>query len=136
MYFVAVADVEWVDSAGNYVRLHAGGRTHLYRETMKAFAQQLDPERFVRIHRSAIVNIDCIAQAVPRGAAAALLAVALLMAPSNTRAQSAALSQGNAAATEHVATGDWVDFLQLAKWNGRWVIVNVLWEMRPAPQAP
>jgi hypothetical protein len=30
-----------------------------------------------------------------------------------------------------VDAGDWVDYLQLAKWNGRWVIVNVLWELRP-----
>ena len=35
------------------------------------------------------------------------------------------------AASARVDAGDWVDFLHLAKWNGRWVIVNVLWEMRP-----
>jgi Putative lumazine-binding len=40
------------------------------------------------------------------------------------------------ASSARVDAGDWVDFLHLAKWNGRWVIVNVLWEMRPAPQAP
>ena len=65
MYFISAADVEWADAAGNYVRLHANGRTHLYRDTMKAFEQRLDPSRFVRIHRSAIVNIDCIVQIEP-----------------------------------------------------------------------
>lgn len=40
---------------------------------------------------------------------------------------------GNAASAKIIAS-DWVDYLQLAKWRGRWVIVNVLWEMKPAPQ--
>ena len=39
---------------------------------------------------------------------------------------------GNAASAKIIAS-DWVDYLQLAKWRGRWVIVNVLWEMKPAP---
>jgi hypothetical protein len=39
---------------------------------------------------------------------------------------------GNAASAKVIAT-DWIDYLHLAKWNGRWVIVNVLWEMKPAP---
>ena len=65
MYFISAGDVEWADGAGNYVRLHAHGRTHLYRDTMKALEQRLDPTRFVRIHRSAIVNIDCIVQIEP-----------------------------------------------------------------------
>lgn len=59
-YFVKAANVEWVDAQGNYVRLHADGRSHLIRTTMKAFERQLDPERYVRVHRSAIVAIDCI----------------------------------------------------------------------------
>jgi len=65
MYFVAARDIEWADAAGNYVRLHAGGRAHLYRDTMKAIEGRLDPRRFVRIHRSAIVNIDRVAQIEP-----------------------------------------------------------------------
>ena len=65
MYFVAARDIEWADAAGNYVRLHAGGRAHLYRDTMKAIEARLDPRRFVRIHRSAIVNIDRVAQIEP-----------------------------------------------------------------------
>lgn len=40
---------------------------------------------------------------------------------------------GNAACAKVIAS-DWIDYLQLAKWRGRWVIVNVLWEMKPAPQ--
>ena len=40
---------------------------------------------------------------------------------------------GNAASAKVIAS-DWIDYLQLAKWRGRWVIVNVLWEMKPAPQ--
>jgi two-component system LytT family response regulator len=65
MYFISAGDVEWADAAGNYVRLHAKGRTHLFRDTMKALEQRLDPTRFVRIHRSAIVNIDCIVEVEP-----------------------------------------------------------------------
>jgi two-component system LytT family response regulator len=65
MYFVLAGDVEWADAAGNYVRLHANGRAHLYRDTMKGVEARLDSRRFVRIHRSAIVNIDRVAQIEP-----------------------------------------------------------------------
>ena len=65
MYFVKATDVEWADAAGNYVRLHANGRAHLYRDTMKGVASRLDPGRFIRIHRSAIVNIDRVMQIEP-----------------------------------------------------------------------
>ncbi|HEY7233347.1 MAG TPA: LytTR family DNA-binding domain-containing protein [Gemmatimonadaceae bacterium] len=65
MYFVHANDVEWADAAGNYVRLHANGRAHLYRDTMKALELRLDSRRFVRIHRSAIVNIDRVTQIEP-----------------------------------------------------------------------
>jgi two-component system LytT family response regulator len=65
MYFVLASDIEWADAAGNYVRLHANGRAHLYRDTMKALELRLDARRFVRIHRSAIVNIDRVAQIEP-----------------------------------------------------------------------
>ena len=65
MYFILASDVDWADAAGNYVRLHAHGRAHLFRDTMKALETRLDPRRFVRIHRSAIVNIDRIAQIEP-----------------------------------------------------------------------
>jgi two-component system LytT family response regulator len=47
------------------VRLFAGGRTHLVRETMKSIEARLDPARFIRIHRSVIVNIDGILSMEP-----------------------------------------------------------------------
>jgi two-component system LytT family response regulator len=63
--FVKAIEVDWADAAGNYVRLHVAGRAHLVRDTMKSFASRLDPDHFVRIHRSAIVNLDSIAQVEP-----------------------------------------------------------------------
>ena len=58
IYFIRTDEVDWVEAAGNYVRLHAGGKTHLLRQTMNALERQLDPDRFLRIHRSTIVNVD------------------------------------------------------------------------------
>lgn len=58
MLLIDVADVDWIEAAGNYVRLHHGGESHLLRETMTALEGRLDPNRFVRIHRSTIVNLD------------------------------------------------------------------------------
>jgi two-component system LytT family response regulator len=63
--FVRPQDIDWVDAAGNYVRLHTEGRTHLIRETMKSIEARLDPEVFVRVHRSAIVNIDRVVSLEP-----------------------------------------------------------------------
>jgi two-component system, LytTR family, response regulator len=63
--FVRPQEVDWIDAAGNYVRLHAAGRQHLVRETMKSIESRLDPEVFVRVHRSAIVNIDRIVSLEP-----------------------------------------------------------------------
>ena len=63
--FVRPQEVDWIDAAGNYVRLHSGGRQHLIRETMKSIETRLDPEIFVRVHRSAIVNIDRVASLEP-----------------------------------------------------------------------
>lgn len=53
---VKVEDIDWIEGAGVYARLHVGPKTHLLRETLTNLAEQLDPERFVRIHRSTIVN--------------------------------------------------------------------------------
>jgi two-component system LytT family response regulator len=55
---VEVAAIDWIEAADNYVVLHAGGRTHVLRETLSRLEQRLDPEAFVRIHRSAIVRLD------------------------------------------------------------------------------
>ncbi len=53
---VKVEDIDWIEGAGVYARLHVGAKTHLIRETLTNLAEQLDAERFVRIHRSTIVN--------------------------------------------------------------------------------
>ena len=50
-------DVDWVEAADYYVRLHVGGASHLLRESMDEMEARLDPRRFVRVHRSAIVNV-------------------------------------------------------------------------------
>jgi two-component system LytT family response regulator len=55
--FVEVADIEWIEGADYYVTLHAGGKQHLYRESLKHLEERLDPTQFVRIHVSAIVNL-------------------------------------------------------------------------------
>ncbi|MCG8457286.1 MAG: LytTR family DNA-binding domain-containing protein [Holophagales bacterium] len=58
--FLKVEDLDWVDAAGNYVKLHVGGESHLLRETMTGLEKRLDPSQFIRIHRSTIVNIERI----------------------------------------------------------------------------
>jgi len=58
--FVAAKDVAWIDVEDNYLQLHVGGRTHLVRGTMKDAEEELDPAVFVRVHRSAMVNVGCI----------------------------------------------------------------------------
>jgi two-component system LytT family response regulator len=63
--FLRAEEVEWVEAAGNYVRLHVGGESHLFRESMKNMETRLDSELFVRIHRSAIVNVDHIRELQP-----------------------------------------------------------------------
>jgi two-component system LytT family response regulator len=55
---VCVSDIEWIEAADYYVCLHAGGKRHLLRESIKTLESKLDPSKFVRLHRSAIVNID------------------------------------------------------------------------------
>lgn len=64
--FVAHDTVEWLESWGNYVRLHAAGRHYLLRETTAAVEATLDPALFVRISRSVIVNAACVRCIVPR----------------------------------------------------------------------
>jgi two-component system LytT family response regulator len=60
-----VAEIDWIEAASNYVRLHAGGREYLLRETMTALEAKLDPVEFVRIHRSTIVRVDRIRELEP-----------------------------------------------------------------------
>jgi two-component system, LytTR family, response regulator len=66
-YFVRAEDIETATAEGNYVALGDGRRQHLVRETMRSFESKVDPGRFVRIHRSTIVNIDRIERIEPLG---------------------------------------------------------------------
>lgn len=60
IYFVRIAEIDWCEAAGNYIRVHVGAQAHLIRETMNRLESQLDPRLFVRVHRSTIVNVDRI----------------------------------------------------------------------------
>lgn len=60
VHLIPMREIEWVEASGNYVRIHARGSAHPMRQTMKAMEDRLDAERFVRIHRGAIINVDCI----------------------------------------------------------------------------
>jgi two-component system LytT family response regulator len=62
---VSVSEVDWIEAADNYVRLHSGTERHLVRETMAAMENRLDPSRFARIHRSTIVNLARIRELQP-----------------------------------------------------------------------
>ena len=55
--FIEVGQVDWVEAEGNYVRIHAGNDTHVMRDTMASLLDRLGTHRFVRIHRSRIVNV-------------------------------------------------------------------------------
>ncbi|MBN7821788.1 LytR/AlgR family response regulator transcription factor [Bowmanella yangjiangensis] len=61
---VPVNDIQWIDAAGDYMCVHAGGGTHIMRRTMKELEEELDPRRFVRVHRSAIANIQYVSKLV------------------------------------------------------------------------
>jgi two-component system LytT family response regulator len=65
--FVAVNDIEWIEADSYYARLHVGSKTFMLRETIKQLANTLDPKKFVRIHRSAIVNIDHVREILREG---------------------------------------------------------------------
>ena len=54
--FLDVAEIDWIEAADYYVQIHAGPHVYLHRETMQSLEERLDPSRFMRIHRSAIVN--------------------------------------------------------------------------------
>lgn len=56
--FVPVGEIDWIEAAGNYLKLHATSGTHLIRSTLKEVEARLDPSRFARIHRATVVNLD------------------------------------------------------------------------------
>lgn len=57
-FFLKTIDIDWIESAGNYVRIHSGNSNYLIRETMINMEKKLDSEQFFRIHRSTIINVD------------------------------------------------------------------------------
>ena len=65
LFFLRADEIDWIEAAGNYVRLHVGNTSHLLRETMNAIEARLDPEKFFRIHRSRIVNMERIQELQP-----------------------------------------------------------------------
>lgn len=65
IYFLKIEEIDWVEGAGDNLSLHSGSQTHLIRETMGNFHAKLNPQKFLRIHRSTIVNIERIKDIQP-----------------------------------------------------------------------
>jgi two-component system, LytTR family, response regulator len=65
--FVNVGDIEWIEAADYYACLHVGSRSFMFRETIKQLSKTLDPEKFVRIHRSVIVNVEQVSEIFREG---------------------------------------------------------------------
>ena len=63
--FVKVEQIDYAESAGNYVVLHAGKENHVVRETLVALEEKLDPKKFVRVNRSTLVNVEQIKELQP-----------------------------------------------------------------------
>ncbi len=65
IYFLETSEIDWIEAEGNYVSVHSGKKSHLLRETISSLESQLDPKKFVRIHRSSIVRLDYIQELQP-----------------------------------------------------------------------
>ena len=65
IYFLETSEIDWIEAEGNYVSVHSGKKSHLLRETISSLESQLDPRKFLRIHRSSIVRIDRIRELQP-----------------------------------------------------------------------
>ena len=65
VFFLKSDEIDWIEAAGHYVKLHVGRETHMIRETMNGIETKLDPDRFLRIHRSTVVHIDRIKELHP-----------------------------------------------------------------------
>jgi two-component system, LytTR family, response regulator len=63
--FIGVDEIDWIEAADNYVQVHSGRQSHLLHATMNSLESRLDPNRFLRIHRSIIVNIGRIKELHP-----------------------------------------------------------------------
>jgi two-component system, LytTR family, response regulator len=59
-------EIDWIETYGNYLKVHTGRESHLIRGTMQSLETKLDPEKFVRVHRSVIVNIEKVKEIYPR----------------------------------------------------------------------
>jgi two-component system LytT family response regulator len=64
-FFVRVSDIDWIEAARNNVVLHVGKATHVYHDTMQGIEGKLDGRRFLRVHRSTIVNIERVKELEP-----------------------------------------------------------------------
>jgi len=60
-----VEEIDWLEAADHYVHIHMGRESHLVRETLQSLEDRLDPSRFLRIHRSTLVNVDRIQELQP-----------------------------------------------------------------------
>lgn len=65
IFFLKPEEIDWIEAEGDYMKFHVGGKVHLTRETMAKLSTRLDSRRFIRIHRSAIVNVDRVAKIKP-----------------------------------------------------------------------
>lgn len=73
VFFVRADEIDWIEAADYYVRLHVGNHAHMLRETMAELETRLDPEKFLRIHRSVIVNLSRVREAQMKGGECALI---------------------------------------------------------------
>jgi two-component system LytT family response regulator len=65
IYFLKADEIDWIEAEGDYMKFHVAGKAHLLRETMARLEARLDPKKFIRIHRSTIVNIDRVRKLSP-----------------------------------------------------------------------
>jgi two-component system LytT family response regulator len=65
IFFLKAEEIDWIEAEGDYMKFHVAGRAHLMRETMARLEARLDPKRFIRIHRSTIVNLDRLRKLSP-----------------------------------------------------------------------
>lgn len=65
VFFLRAEEIDWIEAAANYVKLHVGKESHLLRETINGLAAKLDPDKFLRIHRSTIINLERVKELQP-----------------------------------------------------------------------
>lgn len=65
IYFVQTSEIEWLEASGNYIKIFANDASHITRDTMNSMESKLNPKKFLRIHRSVIVNVNYIKEFKP-----------------------------------------------------------------------